>query len=96
MNRIFVTKRSSIMFRHLTTAVFALALAGTAAASGLGTQPPSKGVGILAGYAAQAVQDHLQSQLDWRSYYLDRVAGDRGTRAPGEDVRVRHPLVYGE
>lgn len=84
------------MFRQLTTAILALALAGTAAASGLETQPQSKGVGVIAGFATQAVQAHLQSQLDWRSYYLDRFAGAQERRAPAEDVRMRHPLVYGE
>lgn len=83
------------MFRHLTTALLAL-LAGNAAASGLERQPQPRSVGSIADYAAQAVQDHLQSQLDWRSYYLDRSARAQEYRAPGADVRTRHPLVYGE
>ena len=95
MNRILVTKRSSTVFRHLTTAILAL-LAGTAVASGLENPPQPKGVGSIADYAAQAVQDHLQSQLDWRSYYLDRGARAQQYRAPGADVRAPHPLVYGE
>ena len=83
------------MFRKLLTAMIATSLGGAAAATELGAQPSAKGVGGIAGYAAQAVQDHVQSQLDWRSYYLDRVAIGDGRRSGGEQVPMHQSLVDG-
>lgn len=83
------------MFRNLLTAMLAFSLGGAAAATELGTESLTRGVGTIAGYAAQAVQDHVQSQLDWRSYYLDRMAIGDPHRARGEQVQMDQPFVDG-
>jgi hypothetical protein len=64
------------MFRTLFALAVVLASGGAICASDL-----PQGSGIVgqgqnpADPAARASEDHLRSQLDWRSYYLNRMGG---------------------
>jgi hypothetical protein len=65
------------MFR----AIFALAIIFASGGAISATDFPD-GSGIVghggqnpADHAARASEDHLRSQLDWRSYYLNRMGG---------------------
>jgi hypothetical protein len=57
------------------------AFTSAAYASDLDTEPCiNGGVSSRGDYATQAMEDHIKAQLDWRSYYLDRMAASRVER----------------
>ncbi len=66
------------MFRNLATLILAGACTSAALASDLDTEPCiNGGVSSRGDYATQAMEDHVKAQLDWRSYYTDRMAAGR-------------------
>lgn len=72
------------MFRHLMT-LAALAASGLAAAAAPGpgmaaARPAGAGVSAL---GVLDPQTYVQSELDWRSYYLNRFAAARAGDAAG-------------
>ncbi|MDJ0739104.1 MAG: hypothetical protein QNJ91_05265 [Gammaproteobacteria bacterium] len=73
------------MFRHLMT-LAALAASGLAAAAAPGPDPSDDTAAARAGVSALHVLDpraYVQSELDWRSYYVNRFAAARAGDAAG-------------
>ena len=69
------------MFRIFGTFVLAGALTNAAHASDVDTEPCiNGGVSSRGDYATQAMEDHVKAQLDWRSYYLNRMAASRAEK----------------
>jgi hypothetical protein len=57
-------------------------------ASDLDTEPCiNGGVSSDGNYATQAMEDHVRAQLDWRSYYLDRMTASRMAK-PRDEASV--------
>ncbi|MGB5198267.1 MAG: hypothetical protein WBR56_00020 [Sedimenticolaceae bacterium] len=76
------------MFRNLGSLILAGALTSAAYASDLDIEPCiNGGVSSRGDYATQAMEDHIKAQLDWRSYYLDRMAASR-VEKPRDEASV--------
>jgi hypothetical protein len=75
------------MFRTVVAFAIVFASGGAAVAT-----PFSAGYGIQghvqnpADPAARATQEHLRSQLDWRSYYLNRIGGRHARQSQFRDM----------
>ncbi len=82
------------MFRNLATLILAGAFTSAAYASDLDTEPCiNGGVSSRGDYATQAMEDHVRAQLDWRSYYLDRMAASRVEKPRDEAAVEQTPAV---
>jgi len=65
------------MFRTILALAIIFASGGAISATGFpdGSGIVGHGGQNPADHAARASEDHLRSQLDWRSYYLNRMGG---------------------
>ena len=82
------------MFRTAFAALLYFSATSTGSADGLlsGT-PATEGHSGHHGYSSLITRDHIQTQLDWRSYYFNRMAvrrhdllqGRTGQRQPSVD-----------
>ena len=71
------------MFRTLFALAVVFASGGAICANDLPHGPGIVGQGQNpADHAARASEDHLRSQLDWRSYYLNRIGGRHDRQTP--------------
>ena len=71
------------MFRAILALAIVFASGGAAATTHLPDGPGIEGHGQnSADHAARASQNHLRSQLDWRSYYLNRIGDRHGRQSP--------------
>jgi len=68
------------MFRTISTFTLVIALANIACAEDLPADSSSKSE------ALEIMQDHMRSELDWRSYFINRMDAERRAKISGAKV----------